>query len=100
MVLKGRQSSLRRGSRTSIETLLYWRFGGGWHGVILQKMLLEQKLIESLGELGTVIESAFEYKTYLALLNNSANTKNLEIIVKDSGQLSSSSLSDCGHVVL
>jgi hypothetical protein len=53
-------------------------------------MLLEQKLIESLGELGTVIESAFEYKTYLALLNNSANAKNLEIIVKDSGQLSSS----------
>jgi hypothetical protein len=63
-------------------------------------MLFEQMRIESLGELSTVFKSAFEYKTYLALLNNSANANNLEIVVKASGQLSSSSLSDCGHVVL
>ena len=70
-------------------------FGAGWQNFSLQK-----KLIESLGERGTIFESAFKYKTYLAFLNNSVNAENLEIAVKDSGQLSSSSLSDSGHVVL
>ena len=54
---------------------MYWHcLEVGGRGIAFQK-----KLIESLGELGTVFEPAFKYKTYLALLNNSVNAENVEI---------------------